>query len=83
MAIAANAGVLVPTVLARCLTLEHLAVLRDAVALALRNAVLAVQRLAFGRCPGEVVTTDLEVIVRELSELVVVNTEEIRLFGSA
>ena len=80
MAIAANAGVLVPTVLAWCLTLEHLAVLRDAVALALRNAVLAVQRLALGRRPSKVITTDLDVVVRELANLDVINTSSFFLF---
>lgn len=83
MAIAANASVLVAAVLAGCLTLEHLAVLGDAVTLALRNAVLAVEGLALCGCPGEVVTAHLDVVVGELAELVVVHTQELGLFRGA
>ena len=84
MAVAANAGVLVSRIiLAGCLALEHLAVLWDAVALALGDRVLTIDGLALGGCPGEVVTADLDVVVCELAELVVVHTEELSLFGSA
>jgi hypothetical protein len=83
MAVAANASVLVSRiVLAGCLALEHLAVLWDAVAVALGNGVLAVDGVALGGSPCEVVTTDLNVVVGELAELVIVHTEELSLLGS-
>jgi hypothetical protein len=74
-----DASVLVAAVLAGCLALEHLAVLGNAVALPLRNAVLAVERLALGGCPGKVVTADLNVVVGELAELVIVHTQKLSL----
>lgn len=81
VAVTGNTSVLVAAVLAWGLTLEHLAVLRDTVALALRNAVLAIHRLALCRCPGEVVTADLNVVVCEFAELVIVHTQKLSLFG--
>lgn len=83
MAITSNTSVLMATVLAGCLALEHLAVLRDTMALALRNAVLAIQGLALGGCPGEVVTADLDVVVRELAELVIIHTKQLSFFRGA
>jgi len=84
MAISTDTSVLVSRiVLAWCLALEHLAVLWDAVALALGNRVLAVDGLAFSRGPCEVVTADLNVVVGELAELVVVHAEKFSLFGCA
>ena len=83
MAITANASVIVAAVLAGCLALKHLAVLRDTVALPLRNAVLAVQGLALRGCPGEVVTADLDVVVRELAELVIIHTKQLSFFRGA
>jgi hypothetical protein len=77
-----DTGVLVATVLAGCLALKHLAVLGNTVALALRNAVLAVERLALSGCPGKVVTADLDVVVGELAELVIVHTQELSLLRS-
>lgn len=83
VAVTTDTSVLIATVLAGCLALEHLAVLGDAVALALGNAVLAVHGLALSGCPGKVVTADLDVIVCELAELVVVHTQELSLLGGA
>jgi hypothetical protein len=60
-----------------------LAVLGNTVTLALGYRVLAVDWLALGRCPGEVVTADLDVIVGEFTELVVVHTEELSLLRCA
>lgn len=74
-----DAGVLVAAVLAGCLAFEHLAVLGDAMTLALGNAVLAVERLALGGCPSKVVTADLNVVVGELAKLVVVHTQKLSL----
>ena len=51
--------------------------------LALGYRVLAVDWLALGGCPGEVVTADLDVIVGEFTELVVVHTEELSLLRCA
>jgi len=80
MAVAANASVL-PTTgtakLAGLLALEHLAVLRNAMAVPLRDLVLGGGGLILGRGPGEVITADLNVIVGELAKLVVIHTEEL------
>ena len=83
VAIASNTSVLVAAVLAGCLTLEHLAVLRNTMALALGNAVLAIQRLALGRGPSKVVTADLNVVVCKLAELIIVHTQKLSLLRSA
>jgi hypothetical protein len=84
MAISRDASVLVArVVVAWCLALEHLAVLWDAVALAVRDRVLAVHGLALGGCPGEVVTANLNVVVGKLAELVVVHAEEFSFFRGA
>lgn len=84
MTISSDTSVFVSRVIiARRLALEHLAVCWDAVALALRDRVLAVNGLALGRGPGEVVTADFNVVVRKLAKLVVIHTEELSLFGSA
>jgi len=82
MTVTANTGVLVAAVLAGCLALEHLAVLGNAVALALGNAVLAVERLALGGCPRKVVTADLNVIIGEFAELIIIHTQELSLLRS-
>jgi hypothetical protein len=83
VAIAANASVLVSRiVLAGCLALEHLAVLWDAVALALGNGVLSIHGVALGWGPGEVVAANLNVVVGKLAELVIVHTEKLGLLGS-
>jgi hypothetical protein len=83
VAIARDTGVLVPRiVIAWCLALEHLTVLRDAVAVTLRNGVLAVDRLALGRSPCEVVTADFNIVVGKLAKLVIIHTEKLSLLGS-
>ena len=81
--ITADARVLGARVLGGGLSLEHLGVLGDAVALALGDRVLAVEGLALGRGPGEVVAADLDVVVCELAELVVVHAEELGFLGRA
>jgi hypothetical protein len=82
MAVSRDARVLVPrVVIARRLALEHLAVLRDTVALALGHGVLAVHGLTLCRGPREVVATHLNVVVCKLAELVVVHAEKLSLFG--
>lgn len=74
--VAADAGVgPILAVLARCLALEHLAVLGDTVAVALGNVVLGRDRVALSGSPRQVVTTDLNVVVCEFTELVIVHTE--------
>jgi hypothetical protein len=84
MTVSSDTSVLVSRiVLTGCLALEHLAVLWDAVALALRNRVLAVNGLALGRGPCEVITADLNVVVGKLAELVVIHTQKLSLLGSA
>jgi len=84
VAVARDASMLVPRfVLAGRLALEHLAVLWDAVAVALGDGMLAIDWISFGGCPGEVVTSDLNVVVRELTKLVIVHTEKFRLLGCA
>lgn len=57
--------------------------LGNAVTLALGYRVLAVDGLALSRSPCEVVTTNLDVVVREFAELVVVHTEELCLLRCA
>ena len=79
MTITTNSGVLVATVFARSLSLKHLTVLGNTVALTLRDAVLTIQRLALRWCPGKIVAADLDIVVRELAELVVVHTEQLSL----
>lgn len=83
VAIASNACVSVVAALARCLALEHLAVLGNAVTLALGNRVLFGNGVVLSGGPGKVITTDLDVIVGELAELVVVHTEEFGFFRGA
>ena len=79
--VATNTSVLVTAALARRLTLEHLAVLVDTVALALRDLVLTCFWLALGRSPGKVISADLDVVVCEFSELVVIHTKKFGLLG--
>lgn len=81
--ITTNTSVLVAAVLTWGLALKHLAVLGNAVALALGDAVLAVQRLTLRRCPGEVVATYLNVIVCKLAKLVIVHTQKFSFLRSA
>lgn len=52
-------------------------------AIALRDGVLAIERLALSGCPGEVVTADLNVVVGEFTELVIIHTEELSLLRGA
>lgn len=78
-----SVGVVVDAIVAALawgLALEHLAVLRNAVAVALRDVVLGGDRIALSGRPGKVVTTDLDVVVGEFTELVVVHTKELSLF---
>lgn len=82
VAVATDADVCaVVAALAGCLTLEHLAVLRDAVAITLGNVVLRGDGIALSGCPCEVVTTDLDVVVGKFAQLVVVHAEKLSLFG--
>jgi hypothetical protein len=84
MAVTRNASVLVArVVVAWRFTLKHLTVLWDTVTLALGNGMLAVHGLALGWGPCKVVTTNLNVVVCELAELIVVHTEELSLFCCA
>jgi hypothetical protein len=69
--------------LARLLTLQHLAVLVDAMAVPLRNSVFGGDGLVLSGSPCEVITADLNIVVGEFAELVVVHTKELSLFGSA
>ena len=80
--ITGNASVLVATVsmVAASLALEHLAVLRDAVTLTVGN-VAVVGRVSLSGSPGKVVTADLDVVVGELSKLVVIHTEKLGLLS--
>jgi len=75
--------VAVGTALTRLLALQHLAVLVNAVALALRDSMLSRIRLVLSRGPGKVVTADLNVIVSKFAELVVVHSEKLSFFRSA
>lgn len=82
--VAANTSVgTIVAALAGCLALEHLAVLGDAVAVALRNVVLGRDRIALSGRPRQVVTTDLNVVVGEFTKLVVVHAEKLSFLGSA
>ena len=69
--------------LAGRLALQHLTVANDAVALALGNVVALLGLLASSGCPGEVITTDLHVVVGEFAKLVVVHAEELSLLRCA
>ncbi|KAH0194437.1 ammonium transporter, partial [Aureobasidium melanogenum] len=79
-----DTGVLVSltVALARSLALKHLRVLRDAVAVTLGNLVFGGLRLVASGSPGEVVTTDLNVVVGEFTELVIIHTEKFGLLRS-
>lgn len=55
----------------------------DAVAVRVRDVGLAALEGAVGRRPGEVVAADLDVVVRELAELVVVHAEQLGLVRGA
>lgn len=82
MAIATDTDVrAIVAALARSLALKHLAVLGDAVTVALRNVVLRGDGVALSGGPSEVVTTNLDVVVGKFAELVVVHAEEFGLFG--
>lgn len=81
MSVASDANVLVSRVLAGSLALEHLAVLGNAVPLAVRDRVLAIHRLALCRGPRKVIAANLDVIVGKFAELVVVHAEEFGFLG--
>ena len=83
MTITSDAGVLGTAALAGRFALEHLAVLGDAVTLAVGNGGFGAGSLVLSGSPGEVVTADLDVIVGEFTELVVVHTEELSLLRCA
>lgn len=65
------------------LTLKHLAVFGDAMAITHGNVMLRRMRFMGCGCPGEVVATDLHVIVCELAQLVIVHAEKLGFFGSS
>jgi hypothetical protein len=76
MSVATNTSVCIAGVrLTWCFALEHLAVLWDAVAFALRYRVLPINGLALSWSPCEIVTANLNVVVGELAKLVVIHTE--------
>jgi hypothetical protein len=83
--VATDTGVLISltVALAGGLALEHLRVLRDTVAFTLRNLVFGGLGLVASGSPGEVITADLDVVVGEFTELVVIHTQKLGLFGSA
>jgi hypothetical protein len=63
------------------LSVDHLAVLGNTVAVMVWDVALLLLWLVLGRGPGEIVTTDLDVIVGEFTELVVIHTKEFGLLG--
>ncbi len=85
MPITADAGVLLPAaaVVAGVLADEHIAMLADPVSLVLRDVVSTIRRLGLGRCPGQVVPPDLNVIVCELAELIVIHAQQFGFLGCA
>lgn len=83
MPIAANTRMLisVAAAVARVLAHEHVPVLPDTVSLVLWDVVPTVMGLRLCRCPGEVVSSDLNVIVCKFAQLVVVHTEQFCFLG--
>ena len=61
---------------------EHITVLSDAMAVGGRDSVFSVDGLALRGGPGEVISSDLNIIVGEFSELVIIHTQEFGLFRS-
>ena len=83
MPVARNGRVSLPArPLARLLAHQHIRMRRDPVPLMLRHIGLAVD-VRPGRRPGEVIPPDLDVVVRELAQLVVVHAEQLGLLGRA
>jgi hypothetical protein len=67
----------------RALPRNHLAVFRDTVAVLRVDITLRLLRLVLRRRPREVISANLNIIVRELTQLVVVHAEELGLFAGA
>lgn len=61
---------------------DHLAVLWDAVSVCGWDVALSLLGLVLGWGPGEVVSSDLDVIVGEFSELVIIHTQKLSLLRS-
>lgn len=77
MSIASDTGMLLATaaVLARILAHEHITMLADAMAFVLGDVVATVAGRCLGGCPGEVISSNLNVVVCKFAQLVVIHTE--------
>lgn len=60
---------------------HHFAVLADSVPRSGRNLVSVFELVVFLGGPGQVITADLDVVVGEFTELVVIHTQQLGLFG--
>ena len=78
--LAAIAGIMAIT---RSLAFQHIAMFGDTMSLTHGDMVLIGMRIFDGWSPGQVITADLDVIVGELAQLVVIETEELGFFRSA
>ncbi len=65
------------------LSIDHLTVFWDTMAILRVDVALCLLWRILGWCPGKIIPADLNVVVCELTELVVIHTEKLSLFGSA
>jgi hypothetical protein len=83
MSVPLNTRVLVArTALRWLLSFQHLAVLRNTVAVTLGNVCVGAV-VVTGWCPGQVVAADLNIIVRKFTKLIVVHPEKLSFLGRA
>ena len=77
MSIASDSGMLfaAAAVLARILADQHITMLADPMALVLGDVVTTVHGRCLGGCPREVISSNLNVVVRKFPQLVVIHPE--------
>lgn len=85
MAIASDARMLlaIAAMFAGVLAHEHITMLTDPMAFVLGNVVTSVHGGRFGRSPSEVISSDLNVVVCEFTQLIVIHPKQLGFLGSA
>ncbi len=83
VSIAHNARVLVTSWSFWDVAVNHVAVLRDAIAITGWNIALGIFRLVLRRGPGEVISPYLDVVVCEFAQLIIVHAEKFGFLGRA
>ena len=67
----------------RAMPIDHLAVLRNAVAILRVDAALGPRRLVLRRSPSQVISSNFNIIVSKLAELIIIHAEQFSFFGSS